>query len=71
MDMAVFYGFLMTVWEMYFHHIAHGNAFSVGSQLLLAHRPVSFRWYENLYLALRLRDVLMGLAQLEAGIRHT
>lgn len=31
-----------------------------GSQLLLAHRPVGFRWYENMNLALRLGGMQRG-----------
>lgn len=62
MDVAVFHGFWMTDWEMCVHHIARGIASSAGSQLPLAHRPVGFRWYENLNLALRLGDVLNGPA---------
>lgn len=70
-DVAVLRGFLMAGWEMGFYHIAHGNAFTAGSQLTPAPRPVGFRWYESLNLALRLADVLTRLAQLEEGIGQT
>lgn len=61
--MAVSHGFLMTGWRCASTTSPMDLGSLRGLQLPPAHRPAGFRWYVSLNLALRLGDVLTGLAR--------